>query len=197
MRDIPLTDWLKIGKVVAPQGLNGEVRIYPDSDFPERFLEPGDRWIRKSPKDSPTLIHIVRGRHIESKNLYVLKFKGIDSRKDAEALRGHQLVVEEGDRPQLADGEFYMMDLVGLDVYDHSSKLKIGTVKRIASAGNDLLDIELLDVPKTQVLVPFVEEFVPVVDLAQQRLELSPVKGLLPDDFTPNLASSQASDLPI
>ena len=188
-----MTDWLKIGKVVAPQGLNGEVRIYPDSDFPERFLEPGDRWIRKSPKDTPRLIQIVRGRHLESKNLYVLKLKGVDSRKDAEVLRGYQLVIEAGDRPTLADGEFYIMDLVGLDVYDHVSQVNIGTVKRIASAGNDLLDIELLDTAKTQVLVPFVAEFVPVVDLAQNRLELSPVKGLLPENFTPESSTLQGS----
>lgn len=191
-----MTDWLKIGKVVAPQGLNGEVRIYPESDFPERFLEPGDRWIRKSPNDPPTVIKIIHGRHIESKNLYVLKFKGIDSRRDAEILRGHQLLIEAGDRPQLADGEFYMMDLVDLDVYDHATQQQIGTVKRIASAGNDLLDIELLDAAKTQVLVPFVSEFVPVVDLVQRRLELSPVKGLLPENFTRGeLSNSDRSDL--
>jgi 16S rRNA processing protein RimM len=191
-----LTDWLKIGKVVAPQGLNGQVRIYPESDFPERFLEPGDRWIRKSPKDPPTVIKLIHGRHIESKNLYVLKFKGIDSRRDAETLRGHQLLIEAGDRPQLADGEFYMMDLVDLDVYDHATQQPIGTVKRIASAGNDLLDIELLDAAKTQVLVPFVSEFVPVVDLEQRRLDLSPVKGLLPENFTPrDLSNSDRSDL--
>ena len=177
-----MTDWLKIGKVVAPQGLNGEVRIYPDTDFPERFLDPGKRWIRKSPKDVPTEISLTRGRFIESKNLYVVKFAGVNNRRDAEAIRGHQLVVEEGDRPQLEEGEFYIMDLVGLEVYLHDQQTHLGTVKNVASAGNDLLEIELLDEKATKVLVPFVEDYFPVVDLDQGRLEISPVKGLLPGD---------------
>ena len=178
-----MTDWLYIGKVVAPQGLNGEVRIYPDTDFPQRFLEPGKRWIRKSPNDMPTEISLTRGRYIESKNLYVVKFKGVNSRRDAESLRGHQLVVEEGDRPQLEEGEFYMMDLVGLEVYLHEKQTPLGSVKNVASAGNDLLEIELLDEKATTVLVPFVEDYFPVVDLEQGRLELSPVKGLLPEEI--------------
>lgn len=179
-----MTDWLKIGKIVAPQGLKGEVRIYPDSDFPERFLQPGERWIRKNPQDDPRAMTLVRGRYIESKNLYVVKFQEIVTRQDAEALRGHQLLVDACDRPQLADGEFYMMDLVNLNVYDHQSQVHLGQVKRIASAGNDLLEIELADPAKTRVLVPFVAEFFPVVDLEQSRIELAPMKGLLPEDVT-------------
>ena len=179
-----MTDWLQIGKVVAPQGLKGEVRIYPDSDFPERFLKPGERWIRKHPNDEPTAITLMRGRHIESKNLYVVKFQGIDNRRDAESLRGHQLVIDASDRPQLADGEFYIMDLVNVAVYDHKTQTRLGTVKQVASAGNDLLEIELRDVAKTRVLVPFVADFFPVVNLPEGRIELIPMKGLLPEDLT-------------
>ena len=178
-----MSDWLKIGKVVAPQGLQGEVRIYPDSDFPERFLKPGARWIRKSPRDVPVPIQLVKGRYIESKNLYVLKFQGINNRQDAEALRGHQLVIDASDRPQLEEGEFYIMDLVNLDVYHHESQVHLGVVQSVASAGNDLLEIELKDAAKTRVLVPFVEEFFPVVELKHSRIELAPMKGLLPEDL--------------
>ncbi|MEM9138076.1 MAG: ribosome maturation factor RimM, partial [Cyanobacteria bacterium P01_F01_bin.42] len=175
--------------VVAPQGLNGEVRVYPDSDFPERFLQPGERWIRKGDRDLPTSISLVRGRYLETKNLYVLKFRGVDSRQAAEALRGHQLVVDASDRPQLTDGEFYIMDLVEVSVYHHHSQAHLGTVKTVASAGNDLLEIELVDAEKTRVLVPFVAEFFPRVDLDQGRIELAPVKGLLPPEFSVDVAS--------
>ena len=40
-----LDDWLEIGKIVSPQGLIGELRVYPNTDFPERFEEPGKRWL--------------------------------------------------------------------------------------------------------------------------------------------------------
>ena len=39
-------EWIEIGTIVAPQGLHGELRVYPDSDFPERFLVPGTRWLK-------------------------------------------------------------------------------------------------------------------------------------------------------
>ena len=39
--------WMSIGKIVAPQGLRGDIRIKPSSDFPERFTKPGKRWIQK------------------------------------------------------------------------------------------------------------------------------------------------------
>ncbi|MGB3200994.1 MAG: ribosome maturation factor RimM, partial [Nodosilinea sp.] len=43
----PTDDWVEIGRIVAPQGVKGEVRVYPSTDFPERFLEPGDRWLKR------------------------------------------------------------------------------------------------------------------------------------------------------
>ena len=43
-------DWLKIGELVAPQGLRGEIRVQPFSDFPERFTKPGKRWLRSKEK---------------------------------------------------------------------------------------------------------------------------------------------------
>ena len=40
-------DWLTVGKLVAAQGMGGELRINPSSDFPERFTKPGQRWLKE------------------------------------------------------------------------------------------------------------------------------------------------------
>ena len=45
---IETDNWILIGKIVAPQGLKGDIRIKPSSDFPERFTKPGKRWIQKN-----------------------------------------------------------------------------------------------------------------------------------------------------
>ncbi len=176
-----LDDWLEVGKIVAPQGLNGEVRIYPESDFPERFLTAGPRWMRKDLQDAPREVQLIAGRHVESKKLYIVKFKGINDRQSAEAIRGHKLLVKAADRPPLEPGEFYLMDLIGLTVIHHQTKEKIGTVVRIAAAGNDLLEVQLCNHPDTTVFIPFVSAFFSNIDLAQQSLELQPILGLLPE----------------
>jgi 16S rRNA processing protein RimM len=161
-----MDDWIKIGRIVAAQGLKGELRVYPDSDFPERFEVPGDRWLL-----------LVSGRYLSGKGLYVINLAGINSREQAEALRDAYLVVRESDRPQLEEGEFHVADLIGLEVFEQTTQARVGVVTDLFAAGNDLLEVELEGGEK--VLVPFVEAIVPVVDLQQHRIEITPPPGLL------------------
>ena len=176
------------------------MRVYPDSDFPERFLEPGQRWLRREGQGQPEPVELLKGRDLPGKGLYVIELEGVSTREAAEALRGAVLLVPEGDRPPLESGEFHVQDLLGLEVFHHQTGQRLGVTVDVFSAGNDLLQVELdaALVPQKQesvktkskkkrqkppsaptVLVPFVEAIVPVVDLEQQRLELDPPPGLL------------------
>jgi len=177
------TDWIEIGRIVAPQGLKGELRLYPSSDFPERFLAPGQRWLQ-GPKDNcPRSVKLLKGRFLEGKGLYVLQLDGITNRDQAESLRNHSLLIPATERPRLAEGDFYVADLVGLTVILQASGQPIGIVTDLYQAGNDLLEITLTsETPNSKpqrVLVPFVDEIVPVVDLDQGVLEITPPAGLL------------------
>jgi 16S rRNA processing protein RimM len=178
-------NWLKIGRIVAPQGLQGEVRIYPDSDFPERFEEPGDRWLLRPKASQPESIRLIAGRYLSGKGLYAVQFAGVTTREQAEALRDAYLVVEESDRPALEEGEFHVIDLIGLEVFDQPTQKLVGVVTDVFTAGNDLLEVALSsdalepDSPAKRVLIPFVEAIVPVVDLQQRRVEILPPPGLL------------------
>jgi 16S rRNA processing protein RimM len=174
-----LQGFIEIGRIVAPQGLRGELRVYPDTDFPERFLEPGDRWLLRPGAAQPEVITLEEGRYLEGKGLYVIQLIGVGDRNQAEQLRGAKILVLESDRPPLEEGEYHIMDLVGLEVFHAETGNHIGVVASLVSAGNDLLEI-ILDKPAgATVLVPMVEEFVKKIDLQTKRLELSPIKGLL------------------
>ncbi|MCU0569964.1 MAG: ribosome maturation factor RimM [Oculatellaceae cyanobacterium Prado106] len=175
-----MDDWLAIGKVVAAQGLKGELRVYPDSDFPERFEQPGMRWLLKPGATTPEEVELLSGRYLDGKGLYIITLAGVTSREQAEALRNSLLVVAERDRPQLAADEFHVADLIGLQVFDQATQTAIGTVTDVFSAGNDLLEVELTQ-PKgsPKVLIPFVMAIVPVVDLSQRRIEITPPQGLI------------------
>ena len=203
--------WLEIGKIVAPQGLKGEVRVYPDSDFPQRFTQPGRRWLRRPGETEPQPIELLRGRYLEGKGLYVVQLQGIVTREQAEALRNSQLLAPESDRLPLEPDEFHVADLIGLSVILRSTQTSIGKVVGVFPAGNDLLEVELDQIQaigaistepseaapalskrqgskkqkrvnsktQTKVLIPFVKEIVPVVDLDQGRVEIDPPPGLI------------------
>ena len=171
--------WLEIGRIVGAHGLQGEVKVFPDSDFPERFEQPGQRWLLPSGDVTPKAVELKRGRYLPKKGLYIVQFAGVENRTQAESLRGATLMVPAGDRPPLSPGEFHLLDLVGLTVIDQETQTTIGTVIRIANAGNDLLEVQLQQGPATSVLIPFVKEIVVRVDLPNHRIEIAPPPGLL------------------
>ncbi|HLO48930.1 MAG TPA: ribosome maturation factor RimM [Kamptonema sp.] len=209
-----MSDWIEIGTIVAPQGLDGEVRVYPNSDFPERFLEPGQRWVQRPGQAEPEPIEFLGGRYIPGKGIYAVQLAGVESIDEAEALRGSHLFVSASDRPHLEEGEFYVRDLIGLEVFYQETGKLLGTVVDIIPAGNDILEIELPRSPESMptleeesvvtevaikpgqrhskkpkqrprntkpktVLIPFVKEIVPIVEIEQRRMEITPPPGLL------------------
>ncbi|MEM6400590.1 MAG: ribosome maturation factor RimM [Cyanobacteria bacterium P01_D01_bin.116] len=185
--------WLEIGKIVAPQGMKGELRVYPSTDFPERFEVAGLRWLLRPNATEPEEVELIKGRFIEGKNLYVIQLRGVKYRDEAEELRDCKLLVPESDRPELGEDEYHLMDLVGLPVFMQDDGKLIGTVVDLINAGNDLLEVRLEQDDKVEgeevkdskiknhqnVLIPFVKAIVPVVDLEAGRIEITPPIGLL------------------
>jgi 16S rRNA processing protein RimM len=178
-----MSNWISIGKILSAQGLKGEVRVYPDSDFPERFLEPGNRWLLRPGMAEPEPIALKSGRYLDGKGLYVLRFEGISDRTQAETLRHCQLVVDERDRPHLEEDEYHVSDLIGLEVFDQATQTLVGTVINVMTAGNDLLQVQRAEssaeTKDDRVLIPFVKAIVPIVDLENRRIEITPPSGLL------------------
>jgi 16S rRNA processing protein RimM len=174
-----LPGWVEIGIIVAAQGLKGEVRVYPDSDFPARFEQPGQRWLLPPGATEPQAVQLLQGRYLQPKRLYVVQFAEIVNRTQAEALKGYRLVVPESDRPPLEAGEFHILDLVGLEVFDQQTQAILGSVTGVVSAGNDLLEVKPKASCQEPILIPLVKEIVPVIDLENKRIEITPPPGLL------------------
>jgi 16S rRNA processing protein RimM len=170
--------FLEVGKIVAAHGIRGEVRVYPTSDFPERFVKKGDRWLLRPNGDEVEPIALLKGYYQEGKGLYVLQFAGVDSRDRAEALRNCLLLVQEGDRPKLAAGEFLVADLIGIPVYEQATQVLVGTVTDLFHVGNDLLEVAV-EGRSEPLLIPFVTPIVPIVNLRDRRIEITPPPGLL------------------
>ena len=170
-------EWLAVGTVVGAQGLRGELRVNPASDFPERFTKPGPRWLRHGDA-TPQEMMLTSGRQLPGRSLFVVRFKGIDSRSAAEGLVGQKLLVSSTDRPELEEGEFHLLDLVGLEArLNANDNAVVGTVSDLISGGNDLLEITRPDGRK--LLIPFVEQIVPEVHETEGWLLITPPPGLL------------------
>ena len=172
-----LNDWLMVGKLVGVQGLRGELKVNPASDFPERFTKPGPRWLRARDGDQPTQIQLNSGRQLPGRSLFVVHVEGVNDRAAAEALVGQDLLVRGDDRPTLADGEFHLLDLVGMEARLSEQGEVVGKVTDLISGGNDLLELKRPD--GRTLLIPFVEAIVPEVHLDQGWLLLTPPPGLL------------------
>ena len=167
--------WMSIGKIVAPQGLKGDIRIKPCSDFPERFTKPGKRWIQKA-NELPTEIQLIKGSLIPGKSIYVLSIEGISNRSSAEQIIGWNLVIPIDSRPSLGNDEYHYLDLVGLEARRGPQRALIGYVTDLIKGGNDLLEIELVEGKK--VLVPFVKEIIPEIEIKEKWLLIDPPPGL-------------------
>jgi len=168
--------WMSIGKIVAAQGLKGDIRIKPSSDFPERFTQPGQRWIQKT-DELPTEIKLIKGAAIPGKSIYVLSIEGVSNRSSAEKIIGWNLLIPVDNRPNLKNNEYHYFDLIGLEVRRGAQKTLIGYVTDLIKGGNDLLEIELVEGKK--VLIPFVKEIVPEISIQEKWLLINPPHGLL------------------
>ncbi|APB34527.1 16S rRNA-processing protein RimM [Gloeomargarita lithophora Alchichica-D10] len=165
----------EIGRILAPHGLRGEVKVLCLSDFPERFTQSGRRWYSLPDQPDHQALTLVRSRPVPGKNLYVVQFQECTTCDQAELLRGATLWVEDSQRPHLAEDEFYVPDLIGLTAWVGGEPL--GQITAVIPAGNDLLEITT---PTGQVhWVPFVAELVPLVAINERRLELTLPPGLL------------------
>ena len=169
-------DWLPVGKVVAVQGLKGELRINPASEFPERFTEPGTRWLKARGK-APREVELMGGRQLPGKSVFVVRFAGVESREAAEALIGQTLMVPADDRPELEEGEYHLLDLIGLEARLSADGEAIGTVSDLISGGNELLELKTPD--GRTLMVPFVQAIVPEVNINKGWLLLTPPPGLI------------------
>ncbi len=172
-------DWLIVGLITSPQGIKGKIKVKSLSDFEERFTKPGKRWIQKE-NETPRELDLTHGFKKPGKESYIITFKGINDRNKAENLKGHKILVKFDAIPKLNKGEFHLTELVNLKVkiLENNQLNIIGKVINLANEKNNLLVIQLLKNNK-EVLVPFVEEIVPVVDIKKQFIVITPPSGLL------------------
>ena len=159
-RHLPPKDRITIGRVGAPQGIHGELRVIPLTDFPERFeglkeIMVGDE-----------LLHVESVRY--HKQFVLMKFREYAVREDARALTGRLLTVAREDAAPLGPGEFYTFDIIGLHVFDMAGA-ELGVVENVLRTGsNDVYQARGKD--GKELLIPALKAVVKEIDVKGGRM---------------------------
>lgn len=171
-------NYFNVGKIVNTQGLQGEVRVLSVTDFAEERFKKGSRLALFDKKDQfVTSLEIAS--HRKHKNFDIVKFKGLYHINEVEKYKEFTLKIAEEDLTELADGEFYYHEIIGLDVYE--GKELIGQVKEILQPGaNDVWVVKRKG--KRDLLLPYIPPVVLNVDIPNHRVDVELLEGLDDED---------------
>jgi 16S rRNA processing protein RimM len=162
-----------VARIGRPHGVRGEVTVEVRTDDPDLRFVPG-AVLRTDPAERGPLTLAGRRWHRE---VLLLSFDGVDSREEAEELRGTELLYDVADLPPLEDPDsYYDHQLVGLAAR-LTDGAPLGEVAAVRHEGTELLVVRRPD--GDEVLVPFVAAIVPTVDLAGGFVVVDPPEGLL------------------
>lgn len=124
-----------VGKIVAPQGIRGEVRVQSFAENPRDF----QKFSVQSAKFNDGDFAFVRV--VPNSNVVIAKIRGVDNRNVAETMRGTELFIARDALPQLENGEYYQADLIGFDVVRNEQK--IGAVVCFQNYGaGDIIELD-------------------------------------------------------
>ncbi len=150
-----------IGKIVAPHGVRGDIRIMPLTDRPEQFLNLSYLLL----EDGRQLTVKAARFH---KRMVLVSTKEITTMNDAELLRDKKILIRAEDLPPLEEGRFYVADLIGLPVFDEEGK-QLGTFKDSITTGSN--DVYIVAVPGGKdLLVPALKIYVREINLQEKRI---------------------------
>lgn len=162
-----------IGRIAKPQGIKGEVKAEIITSFPEHFLDLNELYIDINSKLQAYPIENVR---LSGRFVYI-KFSDIQTRNDAELLRNKELLIPDDELTPLDDNEFYIHNLVGMDVYDENGTL-LGQISSVVQ--NKSGDIYVMKNPdNTEILIPAVKDFIHEINLDKKRIVIRVIDGLL------------------
>jgi len=154
-------DKVTIGKIVAPHGVRGDVRVIPLTDFPERFHQ-----LKMVYTDDGTMLTVESARF--HKQFVLVKFRGIDTMNDTDVLRGKLIKVRREDVVVLPEGHYYFFDIIGLSVYTEDGN-PLGEITDILQTGSN--DVYVTEKPgEKPLLIPALKEVVRQIDIPGKRM---------------------------
>ena len=165
--------YLEIGQIVNTFGIKGQVKVVPFTDDITRF-----DYLKKVYIVNQKLRREVDIENVKyHKDMVLLKFKGLDKIEDVEIYKNSYLEIDRKDAKPLEEGEYYIVDLIGLDVITDEGQ-NLGKVDDIYNTGsNDIYVVK--DELGKQVLLPAIKDVIKKVDLENKKIIVHIIDGLI------------------
>ena len=164
----PESEFITIGKILAPWNTKGKLKVEVETDFPQRFTPSAKVYINRQPMTIDSA-HWHRGKAI-------IKLKTIDNIEGAEELVGQMIEIHHSQLQPLPEGQYYHFQLIGLEVWTTQGEL-LGEITHILTMSSN--DNYIVSGHKGEVIIPAIEDVIKSIDLEQGRLLIEPIPGLL------------------
>lgn len=159
---------ISVGKVVNTRGLRGEVKIYPYIDELDAFSEFSYLIVNEKKYDIRQVKFF--------KNMVFITFDGIDSIEMAEKLKNFDAFISEEDLPELSEEEFYIKDILGMDVVSDDGEY-LGSIKDVFRTGaNDVYEVTREN--KKSMYLPAIKDVILSIDTKENKMTVHIIDGL-------------------
>lgn len=168
-----MEEMLRVGVISSTHGVRGEVKVYPTTDDPERFLDLAQVTLDTGREQITLEIQNVKF----FKNMVILKFKGYDNINDIEKYKGKDLLIHRDQAVELKEDEYFVTDLMGLKVVSEEGTV-LGILKEVIPTGaNDVYVVQ----PENgkELLLPAIKDCILNVDLEKGIMTIHLMDGLL------------------
>jgi len=163
-------DFLECAKIINTHGCRGDVKLESWCNTPQIlanmktvYLKNGEEYVKYKVKKASVF-----------KQFVIATLNGVDDMDKAMELKGRLLYAKREDF-KLKKGEYFIADIIGLDVIDVDSGEKLGALKEVINRGSS--DLYVIDTPRGERMVPVVDEFVKRVDV-EKGIYLKPIEGM-------------------
>ena len=177
--EFKMNEFLEIGQIVNTFGIKGMVKVKSFTDDIKRFDRLEKIYVFKG--DGKNVNKIQMQYEIEEvkyhKEMVLMKLKGIDNPEDANSLRNYYINVKREDEPELEEGTYYIVDLLGLEVYSDEGN-HLGKVDDIYNTGsNDIYVVK--DELGKQLLLPAIADVIKEINIDEKKIVVHILEGLL------------------
>jgi len=168
-----ISDLISIGVIKKVIGNGGIISALPDTSFPEHYLTIPEFFIVFP--DETVRFETIDTIELKNKK-YLIKFKNINSKQEAQQMINAHIMIAEDMLPSLEEDEFYPIQFVDYEVHTKAGEF-IGIVSDILStAGQEILIIPEGD---KEIMLPFCDAFIEKVDNENKKIIINPIEGLL------------------
>ena len=166
--------YLEIGQIVNTFGIKGMVKIKPFTEKTKKKIDNLKKVYIKTKKEK-------KEYEIEEikyhKEMVLAKFKGIETIEEAEKFRNSYLLINRENEKPLEKGTYYIVDMVGLEVYTDEGD-KLGILDDIFNSGSSDIYVVKNELGK-QILLPAIKEVIKNIDMENRKITVHLIKGLM------------------